>query len=238
MRLEEIFLISLRSPSGNKRWFKINYAKERSRWPRSSGSPFSLQRTKLDYLQRSRIHAHPLTLFHPTKRPFTKTTTRALCDIVTTNRFAATLNHTVHLMSPFTEHYAIRLWSAPSTLRLRLQFDSLTGYSVCTNRCNIRCGYGSFLSMVTSHLLAVPNTESTNCYNLWLAWLRHLQPLARHSLSSYLGLCLHHWCNLRLRFFGFAISSFQLWFFPAPARQLLRAASLGSGSSRFRIPWS
>ena len=97
-------------------------------------------------------------------------------------------------MSPFTEHYAIRLWSAPSTLRLRLQFDSLTGYSVCTNRCNIRCGYGSFLSMVTSHLLAVPNTESTNCYNLWLVCLRHLQPLARHSLSSSLGLCI----NLRL----------------------------------------
>ena len=38
--------------------------------------------------------------------------------------------------------------------------------------------------MVTSHLLAVPNTESTNCYNLWLACLGHLQPLARHSLSS------------------------------------------------------
>ena len=97
-------------------------------------------------------------------------------------------------MSPFTEHYAIRLWSAPSTSRYRLQFDSLTGYSVCTNRCNIRCGYGSFLSMVTSHLLAVPNTESTNCYNLWLVCLRHLQPLARHSLSSSLGLCI----NLRL----------------------------------------
>ena len=97
-------------------------------------------------------------------------------------------------MSPFTEHYAIRLWSAPSTLRLRLQLDSLAGYSVCTNRCNIRCGYGSFLSMVTSHLLAVPNTESTNCYNLWLVCLRHLQPLARHSLSSHLGLCI----NLRL----------------------------------------
>ena len=130
---------------------------------------FRSNEPKLDYLQRSRIHAHLLTLFHPTKRPFPKTTTRALCDIVTTNRFAATLNHTVHLMSPFTEHYAIRLWSAPSTSRYRLQFDSLTGYSVCTNRCNIRCGYGSFLSMVTSHLLAVPNTESTNCYNLWLA---------------------------------------------------------------------
>ena len=36
--------------------------------------------------------------------------------------------------------------------------------------------------MVTSHLLAVPNTESTNCYNLWLACPGHLQPLARHSL--------------------------------------------------------
>ena len=142
-------------------------------------------------------------------------------------------------MSPFTEHYAIRLWSAPSTSRLRLQFDSLTGYSVCTNRCNIRCGYGSFLSMVTSHLLAVPNTESTNCYNLWLACLGHLQPLARHSLSYLIpGFVSTFDCCLRLRFFGFAISSFQLWFFPAPARQLLRAASLGSGSSRFRIPWS
>ena len=61
---------------------------------------------------------------------------------------------------------------------------AIPGYSVCTNRCNIGCGIGSLLSMVTSHLLAVPNTESTNCYNLWLACLGHLQPLARHSLSS------------------------------------------------------
>ena len=150
-----------------------------------------LQRTKLDSLTKTTHSRSSSYVLPPTKRPFPNTT-RALCDIVTTNRFAATLNHTVHLMSPFTEHYAIRLWSAPSTSRLRLQFDSLTGYSVCTNRCNIRCGYGSFLSMVTSHLLAVPNTESTNCYNLWLVCLRHLQPLARHSLSSYLGLCLHH----------------------------------------------
>ena len=73
---------------------------------------------------------------------------------------------------------------SPNTTLFDPQFDSPAGYSVCTNRCNIGCGIGSLLSMVTSHLLAVPNTESTNCYNLWLACLRHLQPLARHSLSS------------------------------------------------------
>ena len=143
-------------------------------------------------------------------------------------------------MSPFTEHYAIRFWSAHIHLAaLILQFDSLTGYSVCTNRCNIRCGLGSFLSMVTSHLLAVPNTESTNCYNLWLVCLRHLQPLARHSL------CFKSRTPYQPLIFvsGFVSSASPqvlspLWFFPAPARLLLRAAFLGSGSYRFRIPWS
>ena len=141
-------------------------------------------------------------------------------------------------MSPFTEHYAIRLWSAPSTSRLRLQFDSLTGYSVCTNRCNIRCGYGSFLSMVTSHLLAVPIPNQlivTTCGLHDYVTFNHSLVTPSVLISDFVSTFD---CCLRLRLFGFAISSFQLWFFPAPARQLLRAASLGSGSSRFRIPWS
>ena len=111
-----------------------------------------------------------------------------------------------------------------------MQFDSHIGYSVCTIRCNIGCGLGSLLSMVTSHPLAVPNTESTNCYNLWLVCLWHLQPLARHSLcflilASYPPLVFAP----RLRFSGFATSCLnQLWFFPAPTfRLMLRAAFLG-----------
>jgi hypothetical protein len=144
-------------------------------------------------------------------------------------------------MSPFTEHYAIRFLSAHLHLTaLILQFDSLTGYSVCTNRCNIRCGLGSFLSMVTSHLLAVPNTESTNCYNLWLVCLRHLQPLARHSLSFHLGLRINlrllspaSFPRLRHKFFLNSGSSLRLldFYFGRPSSDLEVIASVFLGAS-------
>ena len=75
-----------------------------------------------------------------------------------------------------TQRFRFRSASYLRLSTLVLAIDSHSGYSVCTIRCNIGCGLGSFLSMVTSHLLAVPNTESTNCYNLWLVCLRHLQP--------------------------------------------------------------
>ena len=122
--------------------------------------------------ERLRIHVYLPYVFHLPKSPFSSLP-ELLCDIVTTNRSAATLNHTVQLMSPFTESNAIRFRSALTFTSLfrYLQLDSRIGYSVCTNRCNIGCGIGSLLSTVTSHLLAVPNTESTNCYNLWLACL-------------------------------------------------------------------
>ena len=169
-----------------------------------------LQRTKLDSLLKDYAFT-PIFLRTSAYQKALSNTTRALCDIVTTNRSAATTNHTVQLMSPFTE---LTLFDSGLlqilTLRLwYLQFDCHIGYSVCTNRCNIGCGSGSLLSMVTSHLLAVPNTESTNCYNLWLVCLRHLQPLARHSLSSLISDFVSTFdCCLRLRFFGFATSSF------------------------------
>ena len=43
-----------------------------------------------------------------------------------------------------------------------------TGYSVCTNRCNIRRCLVTFLSAVTSHQHAVQYSESSVCYNLRL----------------------------------------------------------------------
>ena len=93
--------------------------------------------------------------------------------------------------------------------------------------------------MVTSHLLAVPNTESTNCYNLWLACLGHLQPLARHSLSPLISDYVSAFgIKPRLRFLGFATSLLQLWFFPAPARLIASGGLPRIRSYRFRIPWS
>jgi len=160
-----------------------------------------LQRTKLDSLLKDYAFTSIFLTSSTYQKALSKTLPELTCDIVTTNRSAATFNHTVQLMSPFTESNAIRFRSALTfTSRFRyLQLDSHIGYSVCTNRCNIGCGIGSLLSTVTSHLLAVPNTESTNCYNLWLVCQRHLQPLARHSLSSKSELRFRLW-SLHLDF--------------------------------------
>ena len=131
-----------------------------------------LQRTKLDSLLKITHSRSSSFALPPNKRPFPKLPELYVISLQLIDLLQL-LNHTVQLMSPFTESNAIRFRSALTiTSRLRqLQLDSHIGYSVCTNRCNIGCGIGSLLSMVTSHLLAVPNTESTNCYNLWLACL-------------------------------------------------------------------
>ena len=144
-----------------------------------------LQRTKLDSLPKDYAFTSiSPSYFLPTKRPFLNLPELSVISLQLIDLLQLSItpcNSCLH--SPNTTLFDSGLLpSSPCGFDLRSSI-ALIGYSVCTNRCNIRRGIGSFLSMVTSHLLAVPNTESTNCYNLWLACLRHLQPLARHSLS-------------------------------------------------------
>ena len=110
------------------------------------------------------------------------------------------------LHSPNTTLFASGLLTKP--LDSALQFVSLVGYSVCTNRCNIRCGPGSFLSMVTSHLLAVPIPNQLIVTTCGL----HVYDTFNHSLVTPSVLISDFVstfdCCLRLRFFGFATSNF------------------------------
>ena len=129
-----------------------------------------LQRTKLDSLLKTTHSRSSSYVLPPTKRPFPTLPELYVISLQLIDLLQPSItpcNSCLH--SPNLTLFDSGLLTPPCDIVL--QFDSRIGYSVCTNRCNIRCGSGSLLSMVTSHLLAVPNTESTNCYNLWLVCL-------------------------------------------------------------------
>ena len=169
MRSEGIFLISRRSQSKSDQ--KISTKKNPG--DLNHRDLILLQRTKLDSLPKDYAFTSiSPSYFLPTKRPFLNLPELSVISL----QLIDLLQHSITpcnscLHSPNTSLFDSGLLpSSPCGFDLRSSI-ALIGYSVCTNRCNIRRGIGSFLSMVTSHLLAVPNTESTNCYNLWLACL-------------------------------------------------------------------
>ena len=116
-----------------------------------------LQRTKLDSLLKITHSRSSSYVLPPNKRPFPKPTrafviSSQLIDLLQLS--ITPCNSCLH--SPNTTLFDSGLLpSSPCGFDLRSSI-ALIGYSVCTNRCNIRRGIGSFLSMVTSHLLAVP----------------------------------------------------------------------------------
>ena len=157
---------------------------------------YLLQRTKLDSLPKDYAFTSISPSYSlPTKRPFLNLPELSVISLQLIDLLQLSItpcNSCFH--SPNV--YANRFRSA-SYLPLRpwySQLDRQIGYSFCTNRCNIRRGIGSFLSMVTSHLLAVPIPNQLIVTTCGL----HVYDTFNHSLVTPLASNLRLRINLRL----------------------------------------
>ena len=155
-----------------------------------------LQRTKLDSLPKDYAFTSiSPSYFLPTKRPFLNLPELSVISLQLIDLLQLSItpcNSCFH--SPNTTLFDSGLLpSSPCGFDLRSSI-ALIGYSVCTNRCNIRRGIGSFLSMVTSHLLAVPIPNQLIVTTCGL----HVCDTFNHSLVTPLASNLRLRINLRL----------------------------------------
>lgn len=124
-------------------------------------------------------------------------------------------------MSPFTERFLL----FDSGLLRICHYDLDTHSSIAKSatrfaRTGVTSAAASVLSCRWRHLsysrFRIPNQLIVTTCGL------HVSDTFNHSLvipfASYLGLRINLRTNLRLRFFGFAISLLQLRFFPVPSR--------------------